>query len=130
MTKMESLLAQICSFAGENVMLHLESACVITLRLQCHDFYEKECTLWWSLLISAHLLICWSDALDRARVVRISINIQLPHCFCCSLLLNLGFLYLNLQCKNFWSLERKSCRDESDLFELNFSWVNQLLFSF
>ena len=41
---MESPLAPICSFVclGENVVLHLESACVVTLRLQCHDFYEKE----------------------------------------------------------------------------------------
>ena len=87
MTKMESPLAPICSFAGENVMLHLESARVVTLRSQRHNHYEKECTL------------CPSDALDGG--VRISINIQFAHCFCCSLLLNLGFLYLNLQCKNF-----------------------------
>ena len=45
MTKMESPLAPICSFVGENVRLHLESAWVVTSRSQCHDYYEKECTL-------------------------------------------------------------------------------------
>ena len=45
MTKMESPLAPICSFAGENVMVHLESVCVVTSQSQCHDYYEKECTL-------------------------------------------------------------------------------------
>ena len=45
MTKMESLLAPVCSFAGENVVLHLERAGVVTLQSQHHDYYEKECTL-------------------------------------------------------------------------------------
>ena len=43
MTKMESLLAPICLFAGENVMLHLESAYVVTSQSQQHDYYEQEC---------------------------------------------------------------------------------------
>ena len=45
MTKIESRLAPICLFAGENVMSHLESACIVTLRSQQHDYYEKVCTL-------------------------------------------------------------------------------------
>ena len=81
--KLESPLAPICSFcrwecdASSWKCMHSDLAIAISL------LWERM----YSLIIS--LLICWSDALDWAG--RLSINNQLPHCFCRSLLLNLAF---------------------------------------
>ena len=119
MTKMESPLAPIC-FVFQVSVNALTSECMLSNLAIATSLLQERM---YSLMVS--LLICWSDAQDGGA--RISINIQFPHCFVTPFYWIWPFRIWIYRMRIPEIRRKKSCRDDSDLFELILSLIKSIV---
>ena len=123
MTKMESLLALYMFICRWECDALFQSVCRVTSRSQHHDYYEKKCTLWWSLCWS--LPICWYA--DPMRWIegqgKVSIFNFPIFVFLLLPFIKSGLFVFEFKVQEFLKFGEK----KSDLFELNFSLIKSIV---